>query len=446
MLTHLHLFSSMIDNLMNVRRLSIYVAPVEQKEEDSDDASDSESDSSESNKDEEANMMDQGDDGYGDMDSEEEEEEEEAEGGKARIFESGKASTTRSIRVGPPQNSEKSGRKVPPQVHLSRVEHMLHRATKNISVEMVHFPPAHIQVQLGKELNSKAPPSDVISAKEKSTFDEFDRLLGFRVRNPNPILRITSSFLGPLMRIIRIFIYATRISFNLTTWRDPYLSFWVLMFLSTVTFVLLIFPWRTFFLLSSCLLLGPQVRTMLSGYVSCKVIHPTLTPLFSPLCRILLYESTSRDAQKRKNKMRRKKKKLKRSNRPLMLSLVTRTLISPVQPRLLWQMPNQQLVNQRKRKACGDFPLVLPRMKLRLKTSLLRVMFTTRPGPHFTLMHVPLGGTKFPGMSPFLIFDSEKTASMIGLQIQQSREQRQYLLPAALAVVVAVTVRKACQM
>jgi hypothetical protein len=243
-----------------VRRLSIYVAPVEEKEAESEDESESESDSSESEKDDGANMMEQGDDGYGDMDSDEEEEDDELEGGKGKIFEAGKASVTRRIRVGPPQNSEKSGRKVPPQVHLSRVEHMLHKATKNISVEMVHFPPAHVQMQLGT--NNKAPLSDVISAKEKSTFDEFDRLLGFRVRNPNPILRITSSFLGPLMRMIRIFIYATRMAFNLTTWTDPFLSFWVLVFLSTLTFILLIFPWRTFFFLSCTLLLGPQVRIL----------------------------------------------------------------------------------------------------------------------------------------------------------------------------------------
>ena len=148
--------------------------------------------------------MDQADDGYGNMqDSDEEEEEDDEQDKKGRIFQAGKASATRRIRVGPPQNSESSGRKVPPQVYLSRVEHMLHRATKNISVEHVHFPPPHLQMNMGKEYNQKGPASDVITAKEKQNFDEFDRLLGFRQKNPNPILRITSSFLGPLMRNTR---------------------------------------------------------------------------------------------------------------------------------------------------------------------------------------------------------------------------------------------------
>ena len=250
------------------RRLSIYTSPVnEQPAEVSDDDSESSEEESEHEGGGEG-MMDQDDDGFGDMDSDSDEDEEEddeeernqAQGGKGRIFKAGKASATRRIRVGPEQNADKSGfKKQPPQVHLSRVEHMLHRASKNISVEHVHFPPPHLQLNMGKEYNAKGPASDVITAKEKQNFDEFDRMLGFRTKNPNPILRITSSFLGPLMRIIRIVIYATRIGFNVTAWTDPFLTFWVFAFLCTLMFVLIIFPWRTFFLLSTVIFLGPQV-------------------------------------------------------------------------------------------------------------------------------------------------------------------------------------------
>lgn len=254
-------------DLSTTRRLSIYVTPVDRDEaEESDSSEDSDEASDAGDKDDEG-MMDQGDDGYGNMEDSDDEgnDDDDEMGGKARIFDSGKASATRRIRVGPPQNSDKSGRKVPPQVHLSRVEHMLHRATKNISVEHVHFPPPHLQMQLGKEVNAKGPASDVITAKEKQNFDEFDRLLGFRTKNPNPILRITSSFLGPLMRIIRIVIYATRIAFNVTAWRDPFLTFWMFSFLCTVTFILLIFPWRTFFFSATVILLGPQVCILSSS-------------------------------------------------------------------------------------------------------------------------------------------------------------------------------------
>lgn len=247
-------------DLRTARRLSIYVAPIEDEEEESDS---SDSDEASDQKDDDEGMMDQGDDGFGNMDDSDDENDDDDEmGAKGRLFEAGKASTTRRIRVGPPQNSDTSGRKVPPQVHLSRVEHMLHKATKNISVEHVHFPPPHLQMQLGKEVNAKGPASDVITAKEKQNFDEFDRLLGFRTKNPNPILRITSSFLGPLMRIIRIVIYATRIAFNVTAWRDPYLTFWCFSFLCCLALILLIFPWRTFFFLATIVMLGPQVRIL----------------------------------------------------------------------------------------------------------------------------------------------------------------------------------------
>lgn len=258
-------------DLRTARRLSIYVAPVEEQAAGGQDDSEEESDddSQEAENEGEGMMDEEDEEGYGKMDDSDDEDsddddEDEAERAarkkknQGRLFEAGQASRTRRIRVGPPQNSDKSGRKLPPQAHLSRVEHMLHRATKNISVEHVHFPPPHVQSQLGKEVNAKGPAGDVLTAKEKQHYDEFDKLLGYRTKNPNPIVRITSSFLGPLMRMIRIVIYAVRISFNVCSWRDPYLSFWIFAFLCVLAFILLIFPWRTFFFLTTLVLLGPQ--------------------------------------------------------------------------------------------------------------------------------------------------------------------------------------------
>ena len=248
------------DDPATARRLSIYTTPQASRDDDGDDESSSEEESEQDK--EEAGMMDQMDDGYeeiGDSDDEHDHDDEDAPSHKARVLhQSGKASTKRRIRVGPEQNSDKSGNKQAPQVALSRVEHMLHRASKNISVEHVHFPPPNLQANLGMDYNAKGPAGDVMTAKEKQNFDEFDRMLGFRTKNPNPILRITSSFLGPLMRIIRIVNYAARIAFNVTAWTDPFLTFWVFAFLCSVAFIFLIFPWRSFFLVTTLILLGPQ--------------------------------------------------------------------------------------------------------------------------------------------------------------------------------------------
>ena len=248
------------------RRLSIYTTSTPQNP-DRGEGEESEEESEEESQDEEDEeadgMLDGAEYGYENMDESDEEDAGEESPSKnkrkARILETGKASKHRRIRVGPQQNNDKSGnKKLPPQAHLSRVENMLHRASKNISVEHVYFPPPQLQTKLGNEVNAKGPAGDVLTAKEKKHYDEFDKLLGYRLKNPNPIVRITSSFLGPLMRIIRISLYSFRISFNVCTWRDPYLTFWLFSFLCTLMIVLLIFPWRSFFCVSSMVLLGPQ--------------------------------------------------------------------------------------------------------------------------------------------------------------------------------------------
>lgn len=252
------------NDLQTARRLSIFVAPVEDESSaGSSIESEPESDNENNDRDDEG-VMEQDDDAYEeDLDSEgensyERESQRRKQKESRNFMSNGEATLTRRIRVGPNQDSDKRGQKKPPQVQLARVEHMFHKLTKNISVEHVHFPPPHIQVQLN-QFSAKGPASDVITQKEKQNFDDFDKLLGFRSKNPNPIVRITSSFLGPLMRIIRIVVYMTRISFNVTTWRDPYLTFWFFAFFVVSTIVLLIFPWRTFFFLSTVVFLGPQV-------------------------------------------------------------------------------------------------------------------------------------------------------------------------------------------
>jgi len=253
-------------DLQTARRLSIFMAPIDD-ESDASSSIESEPDSENENENENG---DRDEEGVMEQDDDYEEEELDSDGENSfetekhrrkrketkNFMGNGEATLTRPIRVGPNQDSDKRGQKKPPQVQLARVEHMFHKLTKNISVEHVHFPPPHVQVQLN-QFSAKGPASDVITQKEKQNFDEFDKLLGFRTKNANPIVRITSSFLGPLMRIIRIVIYMTRIAFNVTTWRDPYLTFWFFAFFVVLTIILIIFPWRTFFFLVDGGISGP---------------------------------------------------------------------------------------------------------------------------------------------------------------------------------------------
>jgi hypothetical protein len=179
------------------------------------------------------------------------------------------ANSIRRLRVGPPQDSDVKGRKIPPQVHLKKVEYMLHKITNSLSVELV-TPPAYAE---DSTLNAGASASDdeandgtgmpqpsqaLIAKKRKLINDEFDKLLGLNAKSANPLNRILSSFLGPLMRIIRIVLFIMRIAFNAATWRDPYLSFWILCALILLCLTLMVFPWRSFFFLSTLICLGPQ--------------------------------------------------------------------------------------------------------------------------------------------------------------------------------------------
>jgi C2 domain len=214
----------------------------------------------------------------------------------------------RRLRVGPPQDSDKTnGNKIPPQIHLKRVEMLLYKFSGSLSVEMVHAPPILEKsgssitdnvASSGMTMPSPALQDKMAKKTKKMIHDDFDKLLGLHSGSSNPVYRIMSSFLGPLMRMIRVGVYLTRISFNVTTWRDPYLSFWVLVMLVSLCLLLVVFPWRMFFLVSSVVCLGPQVRNHPKTMVIACLFPSELTFL----SRIFLSENISKRKQVIKKK------------------------------------------------------------------------------------------------------------------------------------------------
>lgn len=196
-----------------------------------------------------------------------------------------KASTAaRRIRLGPPQDTEMKGRKIPPQVQLQKIERIMHKISMKVSVEMVSAPshavvtpesPAH-------QAENKDPSNahDEAFQTKKAVYDEFDKLLGHYERTANPVTRMISSFLGPLMRMIRVVVYVIRIMFHVSTWRDPFLSFWVLVFLGVLFVILVVFPWRKLFLLLTFVLLGPQVSEVAVYVAVTAVICRCLPPKY----------------------------------------------------------------------------------------------------------------------------------------------------------------------
>jgi hypothetical protein len=172
----------------------------------------------------------------------------------------------RRLKIGPPQDTTKRGKVVPPQVVLKQAEATIHKISMGLSLEPLH-PPAEMERDAQEEYaraihllrtGEHLPPRKK-GKKKKLPMDDFDKSLGIDKRAVNPITRLAESFLGPMMRMMRVGLYLIRILFNVYTWRDPYLSFWAFLVLCAVFVFLLVFPWRMLFFLIVVLALGPQV-------------------------------------------------------------------------------------------------------------------------------------------------------------------------------------------
>jgi hypothetical protein len=75
----------------------------------------------------------------------------------------------------------------------------------------------------------------------------------------NPILARLGLYLEPIIGSALSFLCFFRALFNVYTWRDPMLSFWVSLILSALTAVLFVFPWRIALFLAGLVVVGPQV-------------------------------------------------------------------------------------------------------------------------------------------------------------------------------------------
>lgn len=73
-----------------------------------------------------------------------------------------------------------------------------------------------------------------------------------------PIVARVGMYLGPIIGATQSGLCLTRALYNLFTWRDPILSFWLTVILLVAVAVLTIFPWRLFFFVTGFLIVGPQ--------------------------------------------------------------------------------------------------------------------------------------------------------------------------------------------
>jgi hypothetical protein len=74
----------------------------------------------------------------------------------------------------------------------------------------------------------------------------------------NPWINRVAIVIQPLVEMSQTFLFAIRALFNVFTWQDPVLCFWLCFLLPILALVLYIAPYRVLFFLSGIYIIGPQ--------------------------------------------------------------------------------------------------------------------------------------------------------------------------------------------
>lgn len=88
---------------------------------------------------------------------------------------------------------------------------------------------------------------------------QLDKYLGLgQYSYSNPFVARVGMYVEPIIGSAYSFLCLFRAGFNIVTWRDPILTFWVSLFSGILVVVLFIFPWRIFLAFLGIFLVGPQ--------------------------------------------------------------------------------------------------------------------------------------------------------------------------------------------
>jgi hypothetical protein len=89
--------------------------------------------------------------------------------------------------------------------------------------------------------------------------NELERLLNIgQYSSANPVVARVGLYVEPIISAAHSFLCLSRAVYNVVTWRDPILSFWVTLLLAAAVVVLAIFPWRLFCFVTGFVIVGPQ--------------------------------------------------------------------------------------------------------------------------------------------------------------------------------------------
>jgi hypothetical protein len=89
--------------------------------------------------------------------------------------------------------------------------------------------------------------------------DEYNRLLEIGIySHPNPLFKRLGVVVQPIVEMVLGGLCAFRALFNIFTWRDPILTFWITLLGPILVLVLHVFPWRLVLGIVGIVLFGPQ--------------------------------------------------------------------------------------------------------------------------------------------------------------------------------------------
>lgn len=110
-----------------------------------------------------------------------------------------------------------------------------------------------------KNLKKQVDPENEEMISLTMRKDEYDRLLQLnKYSHTNVIVSKISTIIQPLVEMAQLFLCVIRALFNIFTWRDPFLTFWVAIFGSFLVVMLHIFPWRVALGVLGIWFVGPQ--------------------------------------------------------------------------------------------------------------------------------------------------------------------------------------------
>ena len=132
------------------------------------------------------------------------------------------------------------------------LQNNLHKLTAHQFHFKTHVEPREDSVYFG--MASKKGP------KTGSQLDtDFDKLLNVgQYSSANPIVGKMAVYIEPIISGIQSGLAVSRVMYNIVTWRDPMLSFWVSTAFLAIAIVLLVFPWRIFLFCAGFVVVGPQ--------------------------------------------------------------------------------------------------------------------------------------------------------------------------------------------